>query len=308
MAQRRSTEAAALAASLAVPAVPSTLPQAIPTTSNAPVNTSIIPEANEIPTPEQLVNALKTEIFDADGNVYTFADLTKASPTVLVIFIRHFYCSACQLYVELLTKMFPPHLLYPATPLTISIIGCGPRELIPAYTHNLRTHLPHYTSPNLATQHALEIRNCEIKVGMRTNKYLANQSHTKLALKGAFQAIRWRIGEWYKPGGGGPVNQAGGEFVFVDGQCTWGHRMRTGGDHTDLDVLEEVLGKFGGEGGREARRGLRRDRFRGVELRTDDDAEARKSFDDRRSGSPASRKSGRSRRSGVASPPVSPRA
>jgi hypothetical protein len=129
---------------------------------------------------------------------------------------------------------------------------------------------------------------------MKTNAYLANVSFMKLVLKGFMSVIKWRTGAWYKLGGGGPVTQTGGEFVFVDGECTWGHRMRTGGDHTDLDVMEEVLGKFGGEGGMQVRRGLRRDRFRGVELRTDEDVEARRSFD-KRSDSPASRERRKSR-------------
>lgn len=107
-------------------------------------------------------------------------------------------------------------------------------------------------------------------------------SNPKIIVKGIISALRWHTGEWYKVGGGGPVNQAGGEFVFVDGECTWGHRMKTGMDHVDVDVIEEVLGAFGGEGGMEVRRGLRRDRRRGCELRTDEDEHVRKSMEERR--------------------------
>ena len=72
----------------------------------------------------------------------------------------------------------------------------------------------------------------------------------------AFAGIKRSIMQGFSWGGmlkGGDIQQVGGEFLFVGGDCVWVHRMKNVRDHLELEELRRVMGiegeKKGGEEG-----------------------------------------------------------
>ncbi|KAF9545123.1 hypothetical protein CPC08DRAFT_769927 [Agrocybe pediades] len=54
-----------------------------------------------IPDAQSIVNAQELEIFDFNGSKVKLGSLFQDKKTIIV-FIRHFFCGACQLYVQTL--------------------------------------------------------------------------------------------------------------------------------------------------------------------------------------------------------------
>lgn len=75
-----------------------------------------------------------------------------------------------------------------------------------------------------------------LKVGRRPEYMQINAAN--LAISSLAEIARSERKLMFK---GGPFTQIGGEFMFEDGECIWGHRMRNVRDHTDIATLRKVL-------------------------------------------------------------------
>jgi len=68
-------------------------------------------------------------------------------------------------------------------------------------------------------------------------KYLEGHGMISGALKGIWHALSWGM-----PFSGGNISQVGGEFLFVNGEVRWCHRMKTTMDHVEVEDLKKVMG------------------------------------------------------------------
>ena len=68
-------------------------------------------------------------------------------------------------------------------------------------------------------------------------KFLEGKGFLGLVGKSIGQALTW--GGAFK---GGDIQQVGGEFLFVGGECVWCHRMKTVRDHIEVEELMKVMG------------------------------------------------------------------
>lgn len=71
-------------------------------------------------------------------------------------------------------------------------------------------------------------------------KYLADQGPFELLKKSVVQVCKWG-----SPLQGGDIQQVGGEFLFVNGEVGWCHRMKTTRDHIEVESLKQVMGLAG---------------------------------------------------------------
>ncbi|WVQ98631.1 hypothetical protein IAU59_005761 [Kwoniella sp. CBS 9459] len=103
-------------------------------------------EADFLPSPEDLKSALEVEIVDQDNRSLTLGELVKGKRVVL-IFIRHFWCTNCQVYTHQLGLSIPPKNLPQGT--EVAIIGCGSSVPIKTYTSFTSSPYSVYSCPSL---------------------------------------------------------------------------------------------------------------------------------------------------------------
>lgn len=173
-------------------------------------------------------------IYDAEGNARPFSSLydpeTATNQRQLIIFIRHFYCGACQAFVKALKDgiSMEDYLRIPV-PTSIVLISCGKPDLIPTYqkfTDN--GHFPVFTEPTRRLFRTLGMK-WSMSIGDRP-EYMREVSVLD-CLKGNVRDIG---GSLKDPEGirkrdvfrGGHLFQVGGEFLFENGMVVWCHRMR----------------------------------------------------------------------------------
>ncbi|KAF8429227.1 AhpC/TSA antioxidant enzyme-domain-containing protein [Tirmania nivea] len=201
---------------------------------------SSAPPSEDRPSPEAIAAAGETTILDAEGNKVPFNSLyevkknEEGAPEVVgdvltaVIFIRHFYCGACQAYVRSLAQ----------TTLTnrkLIIIGCGNPVLIPKYSSDTSCPFPIYAEPTGKLYSILGMTKT-LQQG-KMPKYMEGQGVISSTLKGIWHALSWG-----SPLSGGNISQVGGEFLFVNGEVGWCHRMKTTMDHVEVEDLKKVMG------------------------------------------------------------------
>lgn len=89
-----------------------------------------------------------------DGQPTPLINLTSSASTVLLVFIRHFYCGSCKDFVRALAAepSLSPQSLGPTT---LCIVGCGQPSLIPAYRAELGAPWEFYSDPSGAVYDAL---------------------------------------------------------------------------------------------------------------------------------------------------------
>ena len=68
-------------------------------------------------------------------------------------------------------------------------------------------------------------------------KYIEEKSMLGLIGKAIWKGLTWG-----SPIGGGDIRRVGGEFLFVNGEVGWCHRMKTTRDHVEVDELKKVMG------------------------------------------------------------------
>ncbi|KAM5354261.1 hypothetical protein ACJ41O_000911 [Fusarium nematophilum] len=186
-------------------------------------------------------------VLDREGKGVPFKDIVSGPdvpPRIMVIFIRHFFCPACQTYIRRLSASATPSKLSSLEKKTsIAVIGCGDPGLIDHWTSESSCPYPVYTDPTTKLQDALGMVVVR-HYGDQSGYYKANVWQS--AFNAGGQALRHLgLGLAHK---GGDSRQNGGEFLFEDGgeaegkKVVWCHRMQFPTDHTQFPDIFKVLG------------------------------------------------------------------
>ena len=188
-------------------------------------------------------------IYRADGSAQPFGSLYDPSYALhqrqLVLFVRHFYCGACQAYLAALSKAITKDDYFSIpVPTSIFVIGCGQPDLIPQYKKFTDCPFPIFADPS---------RQLFKKLGMSISANLGTQRPEYMK---DISAAAWGAGQITQirkslkdPEGirkrdvlrGGNMMQIGGEFLFDEGEVVWCHRMRNYRNHAEMSVLRKLL-------------------------------------------------------------------
>ncbi|KAF0317489.1 hypothetical protein GQ607_015241 [Colletotrichum asianum] len=202
-----------------------------------------LPVTDDLPSTQILAEAADIEVLDQKGQPHLFRSVYDGEGTssrVVVVFIRHFFCGACQSYIELLSSTATPALLS-TLPMatTFVIIGNGEPALINEYAEKTKCRFPIFTDPTGRLFDVLEMAKTTA-VGARTR--YSPERWLWLFADGLSNIVT----QFSKLLLAGNPMRVGGEFVFEPGEAgkvlTWCHRMRNHRDHTEVDELFTVLG------------------------------------------------------------------
>lgn len=110
-----------------------------------------VPE--ECPDPTTLAEAESIPVYSADGREIPFGSLYRPDMAVhqrqLIIFVRHFYCGACQAYLKAISDSISLQDYFSIPiPTSIIVIGCGSPRLIPFYKAVTGTCFPIFAEPS----------------------------------------------------------------------------------------------------------------------------------------------------------------
>ena len=113
------------------------------------------PITDDCPDRATLAAAYNIPIYAADGTPMPFGQLyhpaTATHTRQLIIFVRHFYCGACQAYLKAISDNITMQEYFSIpTPTSIVVIGCGHPELIPFYKMKTGCPFPIYAEPSRA--------------------------------------------------------------------------------------------------------------------------------------------------------------
>ncbi|KAF7295217.1 hypothetical protein MIND_01060600 [Mycena indigotica] len=194
--------------------------------------------------------AAKFEVFDGGGNKVTFGSLFAEQKTV-VVFIRHFFCGSCKMYVEDLAQV--PAAALAAAGTRIVLIGCGDWAAIQAYhgVHH-RSYITHADCRRLGGRdlRGPDARALYTHLGLVDNlkvtpKDKARPGYLKLSrLHNTLNSIK--TGYLAYPAlafKAGKVSQNGGDFVLGPGvSCAFVHRMQNTEDHVEVVDLMKAAG------------------------------------------------------------------
>ncbi|KAI1964151.1 hypothetical protein LOZ58_002014 [Ophidiomyces ophidiicola] len=234
-----------------LPLLPSDAPPGAishPMAENASASSGV-PEA--LPTEHDLDQAFKIPILDSYGKEQLFGDVfdnlrAQEKSRVMVIFVRHFFCGSCQDYIQTLSSSIPPPSSLPSNT-SLVIIGCGATSLIPMYAKETSCPFQIYTDPS-SRLYSIFGMTRTWSLGP-VPEYLRHSTFA-LVVKGISQGLRRTFnGDALKSG---DMAQVGGEFFFEikpksqengrDIIVTWGHRMKTTRDHTEVPELKRIMG------------------------------------------------------------------
>ncbi|SMQ52705.1 unnamed protein product [Zymoseptoria tritici ST99CH_3D7] len=194
-------------------------------------------------------------IYSADGTTHPFGsiyDPALAQHTrQLVLFVRHFYCGACQAFLQAMTASIgnADYFAIPV-PTSIIVIGCGAPELIPHYKRFTGCPWPIYADPTRALFKKLGM-SISMNLGFERPEYMKDISSAQWGA-GQIRQIREELKnpEGMRADGlrkrdillkGGHPMQIGGEFLFEEGNVVWCHRMRNYRGHTEIKVIRKLL-------------------------------------------------------------------
>lgn len=219
--------------------------------SDASFDTSTITTQTD-PCPDRATLAAvhNIPVFDAEGRSFPFGSIYEPAlaphTRQLIIFVRHFYCGACQAYLQALTSSISPSEYFSIpTPTSIIVVGCGKPEMIPHYKRFTGCPWPIYADPSRSLFKKLGM-SITMKFGgtpdyMKGISFMEWQNgqlaQVKNEIKNPENAMRKR--DAFK---GGNLLQIGGEFLFEEGEVVWCHRMRSMRDHAEVKVVRGVLG------------------------------------------------------------------
>lgn len=225
---------------------------------------------NALPTPSQISEAAALEIFDERGNKIRLGHLVHISSSeslstlgddkripdivttgngtagiynangkIALVFIRHFFCGACQAYVRNLARV-PAGALQKAGA-SVVVVGCGEWQVIEGYRENTGFQGPIYADPSRGVYHALGMTRENLKTtpsGEPKPSYLAGHSRIGSVVHSVWEALSHPklIGKQ------GNHSQLGGEFVFENGSCVHASRMKHTEDHIPVVKLMQALG------------------------------------------------------------------
>lgn len=204
---------------------------------------------DECPNREALAAARDIPIFDAEGTSIPFGSIydpaTATHQRQLVIFVRHFYCGACQAYLQVLTQGISMREYFSIpVPTSIIIIGCGQPHLIPHYKAFTNCPFPIFADPTRNLFKSLGMT-ATLNIGSSRPDYMKDISPAAWAA-GQFKTVNASLKD---PDGirkrdilrGGHLLQVGGEFLFEDGQVVWCHRMKNMRNHAEVSVIRKLL-------------------------------------------------------------------
>ncbi|WWC85376.1 uncharacterized protein L201_000239 [Kwoniella dendrophila CBS 6074] len=201
----------------------------------------MVSESSTPLTSEELDQAYQAEILDKDGKKQTLGDLIKGKRVVL-IFIRHFWCTNCQAYTYQFGRSIPPSSLPEGT--VVYVIGCGTSKPISAYVERTQSPYPIYADPSLELYKIFKFS--RTLKGANKNEKKDYMSQLGKGYLGAFNTIT--NGLFNNPSHSmesvrGPNDQNGGELIIEkDGTCFYINRMQNTEDHTDLKELSGLIG------------------------------------------------------------------
>jgi len=188
-------------------------------------------------------------IYGMDGTSRPFGSLYDPAYAThqrqLVLFVRHFYCGACQAYLEAITERITMQDYFSIpTPTSIIVIGCGQPDLIPQYKKFTGCPFPIFADPTRALYKKLGMV-ISGNIGAKRPEYMKDIS-AGAWLTGQVTTIKDSLKD---PEGirkrdilrGGNPMQIGGEFLFDDGEVVWCHRMKNYRNHAEVSLLRKLL-------------------------------------------------------------------
>ncbi|KAF9075374.1 hypothetical protein BDP27DRAFT_1212188, partial [Rhodocollybia butyracea] len=201
-----------------------------------------------LPTSAELGALLSLPLLDETGQIALFGDILNTSDkpdgtTVIVLFIRHFWCPLDQDYVQevrdLLQRLSNGKEELPE----VIIVSNGSSTLISKYQEifdlpgekgsELKVRM--YTDPTCQTYSVLGC--IDTGEAFRSHSYIKHTSVIGGIATVILRAINHKMPLWEK---GGAIKQLGGEFVCgLKVDCMYAHRMQNTHDHTSFgDVLK----------------------------------------------------------------------
>ncbi|GAA5960723.1 hypothetical protein JCM3765_007305 [Sporobolomyces pararoseus] len=183
------------------------------------------------PTADQLHRASQLPVFTETGEQVLLGSLMRGEKggKCIVIF--------CQDFISYLTSKITPEVLQQNN-IKLSIVGCGDWELIEPYRKNLGTPFEMYSDATKDTYIALGMTLRTLDMGNHNPEYQKNGMISNI-----FSSIvkAFKIGSIFSKNAG-DQKQLGGEFVFVNGEPIYTHRMENTRGHAPLAELFEAAG------------------------------------------------------------------
>ncbi|KAH6889506.1 AhpC/TSA antioxidant enzyme-domain-containing protein [Coprinopsis sp. MPI-PUGE-AT-0042] len=206
--------------------------------SSVNVHNPLEEERTAIPSVETLEKASAFEVVDEEGNKVKFGALIEKK--VLVVFIRHFFCSACLSYSQNLAHV--PQEALDAAGIQIVLIGCGEHICIKDYHEASGFKGPIYADPTRTLFRALGMTYDTIATAPEQEaraSYLGTKTNQEL------RSSSW-LRAWLNPGligQQGNIFQNGGEFILGPGnQCTLASRMAHTMHHIPVEEMMKSAG------------------------------------------------------------------
>ncbi|KAJ9626896.1 hypothetical protein H2203_003352 [Taxawa tesnikishii (nom. ined.)] len=198
--------------------------------------------SDDTPSPAVIEDAGDVPIYDATGNSRPFksfiSGVTAIGERQLVLFVRHFYCGACQAYLKALSQEITMQMYYTMpVPTSIIVIGCGSPALIPHYKAVTECPFPIFADPSRKLFKRLGM-SWSLDIGSKRPEYMKEISPPAWLLEQIRQVSKTRGMKKFK---GGNWLQIGGEFLFQNGQVIWCHRMKNYRGHAEIQVLKQLL-------------------------------------------------------------------
>ncbi|KAL0957072.1 hypothetical protein HGRIS_003169 [Hohenbuehelia grisea] len=196
-------------------------------------------QPKEIPDSTIIEKASKLEVYDAKGAKVVFGSLF-SDQKIIAVFIRHFFCGTCKMYVEQLASI-PKETLESANA-KIVVVGCGEWNPIKGYASDTGFAGDIYADPSLELYHTLGM-NVESIDGTP-----AGQEKRTYVTRGRVSNIVSSIvnGPLRHPthlGKQGNWSQLGGDFILGPGlKCTFASRMQHTEDHVEVSELVKIAG------------------------------------------------------------------
>ncbi|KAK6520471.1 hypothetical protein TWF506_000725 [Arthrobotrys conoides] len=214
------------------------------------------PSPSQLPSQSEWDKALSLPIVDGDGEMHSFESLIQTDheiDTVLVIFVRHFFCGLCKNYIESLSPLITPESLKSQRARLI-IIGCGGYSMIKPYAEELKTPFPIYTDHSRAifktfgmgrtlqgpAKKPAYVKTTVVEMGLKAFKHVM-----KSAMHGG---ALWEAGD---------MSQVGGEWLIRNGRLEWGHRMPDTAGHMSAEEIWDVVNfRSEEQGGTQVKEGI----------------------------------------------------
>jgi hypothetical protein len=205
------------------------------------------PITDECPDRATLAAAYNIPIYSSDGTSMPFGQLyhpaTATHTRQLVIFIRHFYCGACQAYLKAISDNITMQEYFSIPiPTSIVVIGCGHPELIPFYKLKTGCPFPVYAEPSRALFKRLGMM-MSLNIGTKRPEYMKDIS-----------PVAWAAGQITTIRKGIKARQAELNKMKIEGSERRRRQAELDNDVAQLEAMEEAesarsvtASSFGGE-------------------------------------------------------------